>query len=77
MAKGQWKEIAFCPHDKTYILYGLYEDDWFTDPVVEIGYYDEDNVGWVINNGLDFFYPTHWMELPEPPVDAKKEEKEK
>ena len=66
-----WRSIDSAPDDGSAILLWpyTYSNIWSgtTDSEVVLGYYDANNEEWYNPEQRQYFEPTHWMPLPEPP----------
>jgi hypothetical protein len=67
-----WHSIDSAPDDGSAILlwpYTYSNSFWSgtTDPEVVLGYYDANGEEWYNPEQREYFEPTHWMPLPEPP----------
>ena len=68
MVYGDWQLIETAPKDGTEVLAGYWASGcWWTE-LVEWSFYATD---WVNLEGPSYGVLTHWMPVPEPPVEAK------
>jgi hypothetical protein len=74
-ASNRWKPIETAPKDGTYVL--VYGTGLFGDKIPIVANFAQDcyfgRGGWASNACIDDYYTmehaTHWMPLPNPPVD--------
>jgi hypothetical protein len=61
----EWKPIETAPRGKTVLLWKPSTKEHYVAARIDGGH----GPGWCTPDGFEIFGATHWMQLPDPPID--------